>query len=137
MQMARAYTRSKGFTLIEVLLALAMFSIAFGLLMETIATASRTVRVAGDVGHVALWAQNRLDQLGIAEPLAPGVKSGQFDDVYSYTQTVQPYKPGDSITGETAGQLLRVELEVRWGRGEQQRVERFSTLRIMLKEGQY
>jgi general secretion pathway protein I len=131
-------SRARGFSLLEVLLALSMFALAFGLLMETIATAGRTVRVAGDVGHVALWAQNRLDQLGIAEPITVGSKTGSFDEVYSYTQTVSNYIPSDSPgIALSADELLRVELAVTWGRGEAARTERFTTLRVKTKEGRF
>jgi general secretion pathway protein I len=127
----------RGFTLLEVLVALAIFAIGFGLLIETIATSARTVRVAGDVGHAALWAQNRLDQLGIAEPIEPGTKSGAFNEIYRYEQNITPYKADDSVAGPSAGDLYLVELKVIWGERNGERVERFSTLRLKLKDGQF
>ena len=125
--------RSAGFTLIEVVLALSVFALGFGLILETLGGASRNVRVAGDIGKVALYAQNQLDLVGIDTPLKKGSTSGKFDDVYSYVMTITPAIPEDStVPDSTPVKLFRVDLAVSWGRGANQRTERFSTMRSML-----
>ena len=124
--------RSAGFTLIEVVLALSVFALGFGLILETLGGASRNVRVAGDIGKVALYAQNQLDLVGIDTPLKKGSTSGKFDDVYSYVMTITPAPPEDStVPDSTPVKLFRVDLAVSWGRGANLRTERFSTLRSM------
>lgn len=124
--------RARGFTLIEVVLALSVFALGFGLILETLGGASRNVRVAGDIGKVALFAQNQLDLVGIDTPLKKGTTNGRFDDVYSYEMTVTPEMPEDSTVPETGTvKLFRVDLAVSWGRGANLRTERFSTLRSM------
>ena len=124
--------RAAGFTLIEVVLALSVFALGFGLILETLGGASRNVRVAGDIGKVALFAQNQLDLVGIDTPLKKGSTRGRFDDVYSYEMTITPAVPEDSTVPEsTPVKLFRVDLAVSWGRGASLRTERFSTLRSM------
>ena len=127
--------REAGFTLIEVLLALAVFALSFGLILETLGGASRNVRVAGDLGQVALLAQNQLDTLGVDSELREGVQTGKLNDTYSYTLTVTAHVPEDSVVPDTTQvKLFRVDLDVSWGRGRDQRVERFSTLRSVQKQ---
>ncbi len=124
--------RAAGFTLIEVVLALSVFALGFGLILETLGGASRNVRVAGDIGKVALYAQNKLDLVGIDVPLKKGITNGKFDDVYSYEMTIAPAQTQDSTVPESSPvKLFRVDLAVSWGRGGNQRTERFSTLRSM------
>ena len=131
--------RAGGFTLIEVVLALSVFALGFGLILETLGGASRNVRVAGDIGKVALFAQNKLDLVGIDTPLKKGSTSGKFDDVYSYEMTITPAIPEDSTVPEsTPVKLFRVDFAVSWGRGANLRTERFSTLRSMqVRPGQF
>ena len=135
----RSNKRAGGFTLIEVVLALSVFALGFGLILETLGGASRNVRVAGDIGKVALFAQNKLDLVGIDSPLKKGVTSGKFDDVYSYEMTIAPAPPEDSTVPDTGPvKLFRVELAVTWGKGANLRTERFSTLRSMqVRPGQF
>ena len=131
--------RPVGFTLIEVVLALSVFALGFGLILETLGGASRNVRVAGDIGKVALFAQNKLDLVGIDTPLKKGSTSGKFDDVYSYEMTITSIQPEDSTVPKTVPvKLFRVDLAVSWGRGANLRTERFSTLRSMqVRPGQF
>ena len=127
-----SFKRSAGFTLIEVVLALSVFALGFGLILETLGGASRNVRVAGDIGKVALFAQNQLDLVGIDTPLKKGSTRGKFDDVYSYEMTITPALTDDSTVPEsTPVKLFRIDLAVSWGRGANQRTEHFSTLRSM------
>ena len=122
----------RGFTLLEVLLALTVFAFAFGLILETLGGASRNVRVAGDVGKVALLAQNRMDLVGIDAPIKKGVTTGKLDEVYSYQLTISPYQPEDSTVPESVQvKLFRVDMAVSWGQRENQRTEHFSTLRAV------
>ncbi len=124
--------RARGFTLIEVVLALSVFALGFGLILETLGGASRNVRVAGDIGKVALFAQNKLDLVGIDTPLKKGTTSGKFDDIYSFEMTITPEVPEDTTVPESEPvKLFRVDLAVSWGRGANLRTERFSTLRAM------
>ena len=129
--------RQRGFTLLEVLLALTVFVLTFGAILEDLGTASRNVRVAGDLGYVALIAQNRLDEVGVSEAIEPGVKTGTLDEKYRYELNITPYEPADSnVPPNGAAQLFRVELAVSWGNGAQTRTERFYTLRAKVREGQ-
>lgn len=125
-----ARTPARGFTLLEVLLALSVFALSFGLILETLGSASRNVRVAGDLGKVALLAQNRLDVIGIDTPIKVGVTQGKLDDTYSYVLTIRPYQPEDSSVPESVLlKLYHVDLAVSWGNGQNMRTEHFSTLR--------
>ena len=122
--------RARGFTLIEVLLALSVFALSFGLILETLGGASRNVRVAGDLGKVALLAQNRIDLVGIDAPIKVGVSQGKLDDAYSYVLTIRAYQPEETNVPETVLiKLYHIDLAVSWGNGQNQRTEHFSTLR--------
>jgi general secretion pathway protein I len=126
----------RGFTLIEVLLALVVFSLSFGLILETLGTASNNVRVADDVGRVALLAQNYLDSVGIEQAIKPGTTAGKLDNVYRYELTISDYRPEDTTVSEAVQiKMYQIEMRVIWGSGRNERVERFSTLRAVQLRG--
>jgi general secretion pathway protein I len=126
-----------GFTLIEILLALMVFALSFGLIMETLTTAGKNTRTAGELGEVALLAQNKLDQIGVTESIEPGQSQGRMGEQFRYQLSIVPYVASDSVAPATTAELFRVELAVSWGEGKSARTERFSTLRVRLKEGQF
>jgi general secretion pathway protein I len=128
--------RLLGFTLIEVLLALVVFSLSFGLILETLGTASNNVRIADDVGRVALLAQNHLDSVGIEQAIKPGTTAGKLDDTYRYELTISEYRPEDTTVPEAVQiKMYRLDLQVIWGVGRNERVERFSSLRSVQVRG--
>jgi hypothetical protein len=55
---------------------------------ETAALIGDTRR-AGDFTQAALWAQSKLDAAGLESMLEPGRTSGQFDDRFSWTLTIE------------------------------------------------
>jgi general secretion pathway protein I len=133
-------SRSLGFTLLEVLLALVVFVLAFGLVLQTIGGGLRNARVAAEISQAALWAQSKLEGIGVVEKIEPRSESGRFDERFRYELRITPYQPTDSPTPTgnlTPVELYRVDLDVYWGRPGDERSERFTTLRARLREGAF
>lgn len=127
--------RQRGFTLLEVMVAFTLFVLVVGLLLQTLSLSMRATRVADEVSRAALWAQTKLDSVGIDGKLNPGTQTGRFDDTYRYELTVRPHQPTDSPAAANAAsipvELFEVELRVYW----RDRVESFTTLRGRMKDG--
>ncbi|WP_395790358.1 prepilin-type N-terminal cleavage/methylation domain-containing protein [Aquimonas sp.] len=126
----------RGFTLIEVVLALAIFAVAIGLCMQIATSALKQTRVAAEQTHAALLAQSLLDTSGVGERLQPGRTSGRLDGDYRWELDVSPYEADlqtDSplTPGMLAVQLYRLELTLSWAVGSKRRDMKFSTLRAM------
>ena len=80
--------RQRGFTLIEVMAAFAVFALLFGVTLQILSTSMSNTRRAGDFTQAALWAQSVLDVAGLENMLEPGVTNGQFDERFSWTLEV-------------------------------------------------
>jgi general secretion pathway protein I len=80
--------RQRGFTLIEVMAAFAVFALLFGVTLQILSTSMSNTRRAGDFTQAALWAQSVLDVAGLENMLEPGVTTGQFDERFSWTMEV-------------------------------------------------
>jgi general secretion pathway protein I len=126
----------RGFTLIEVVISLAIFAVTVGLCMQIATSAMRQSRVAAERTQAALIAQSVLDIAGVGERLRPGRSSGEVEGGYRWELEVSPYDPQlDSgspfTTGLLAVQLVRLDLELSWEVGRDRRSAQFSTLRAM------
>jgi len=93
-----------GFTLIEVMAAFGMFALLFGLMMQILSTSMGNTRRSGDYTQAAMWAQSKLDTLGLEEMIVPGDYRGRFDDRFSYqmeiTEELQVADEGGSYLPE-------------------------------------
>lgn len=134
---ARAPRRpAGGFTLIELVAAFVILAVAMGLFMELAGSSLRTARRSSDFTHAALFAQIKLDELGIGEPLQEGSDSGRFDDRFDYVLDIRKQDPppageggGPAVNELVPVELYRVELTVRWEDGPHERDAKFVTLR--------
>jgi len=82
-----------GFSLIEMVAAFLVFAIAIGILMQILATSIHNTRQSSDYTMAALWAQSKLDIVGVGSPIEPGSSNGRFDDDYSWQLDVQQVDP--------------------------------------------
>jgi general secretion pathway protein I len=85
--------RMRGFSLIEMVAAFLVFAIAIGVLMQILATSMRNTRQSSDYTMAALWAQSKLDTVGVGTPIEAGRSNGRFDDNYSWELDVQQVDP--------------------------------------------
>lgn len=85
--------RMRGFSLIEMVAAFLVFAIGIGVLMQVLAGSMRNTRMSSDYTMAALWAQSKLDVVGVGEPIESGRSSGRFDDTYSWELDIQQVDP--------------------------------------------
>jgi general secretion pathway protein I len=128
--------RARGFTLIEMLAAFALFAIGFGVMMEMTSSSLRNARTGAELSEAALWAQSKIDIAGIDKALAPGSEVGEFDRKYRWEMNITEWQPpADAAPLEVNGiaqmNLYQIELIVRWGQGDRERRARFVTLRAI------
>jgi len=105
-----ARNRQAGFSLIEMVAAFLVFAIGIGILMQVLATSMHSTRQSSDYTMAALWAESKLDVIGVGEPIEPGSTNGRFDDTYSWQldilqvdpQSVEP-PPQQYATGAGSG----------------------------------
>ncbi|MFC1701262.1 prepilin-type N-terminal cleavage/methylation domain-containing protein [Pseudomonadota bacterium] len=133
---------SRGFTLLEVMLAFVIFALSFATVLEIMAGSMRSVARAGDDTEVALLAQSLMDLVGTEIPIEEGEYSGTGMDRYDWEMGITLYATGgEADEGQMSTQeladmsgiaLYRVDLYVDWETGRRQRELHFSTVHSVL-----
>lgn len=113
---------SRGYSLLEVIVAFALLAAGLSLLLGTLSGGARQVRWSGDAGRAALHAQSLIDQVGLEAPLKDEQRSGEFEDGrYRWNLVVKPWRD-PSMAGQPqppgARPIFEVALSVEWGEGE-------------------
>ena len=83
----------RGFSLVEMVAAFLVFAIAMGVLMQILTTSIRNTRESSAYTMAALYAQSKLDTVGVGMPIEAGRTSGRFDDVYGWDLDIQQVDP--------------------------------------------
>lgn len=134
--MRSARRTSRGFTLLEVIGAIAVLAIGFAVLLEATGASLALTRKAAVRTDVAAWARSKLDSAFVMQPPQPGVTHGQFDRRYHWQLAVTPWHPPAPRKGthqapyRDALQLYQLDLTVSWGAPGRVRHAHFRTLRV-------
>lgn len=121
----------RGFTLIEVLAALAILGLALGVLFQIFSTGLGSARVAQGYTLATALAESKLASLGIEEPLAEGETAGWFDDDFRWRVAVRSYEQEARAAGEGASiEPYEVVVTVSWGEPDEERSVSLTTLRL-------
>jgi general secretion pathway protein I len=126
--------RARGFSLVELIAAVALFALSFAILMQVAGASMKATRQSMLQTQAALWAQSKLDEVGVAEELEEGADAGRFDDTYRWQLEVRKIEAPASETGlqeVVPVDLYRVELTVEWEDGRNRRSQSYVTLRAI------
>ena len=107
----------RGFTLLEILVALSILAVALGALLQSFSTGLRGLGAAEAHAMALMHARSQLAKVGTLIPLVPGEHTGVADD-FTWTVSVQPFDPDDR-EAPAAGAIVpyRLGVTVSWPRG--------------------
>jgi prepilin-type N-terminal cleavage/methylation domain-containing protein len=109
---------TRGFTLIEVLIALAIAGLGMAALLAAAGTGLGTVRLADRYVEAARRAQSHLALVGVAVPVAAGERWGDDGGGFSWRVKISPPVAHATVPGgEPLPALYRVEVKVSWPEG--------------------
>lgn len=102
---------SRGFTLLEVLVALAILGLAVVTILQLFSQGLRLLKLSGDHQRAVLLADQKAREV---EPTAEGIESGQ-DGEFAWERRVEAYPvPVELIVPGAPVRLLQVSVLVRW-----------------------
>lgn len=128
----RSITRSKreaGFTLVEVIVALAMLSAGLSLLLGLISNGLRQTASAQRMAGAGSLAQSLMAEVGADLAVRAEVRDGQTTDGYRWRLKMQPYDNARDSQEGTVG-LFSVSAEIEWEEGDERRAYALTTLRL-------
>lgn len=124
--------RQRGFTLLEVLVALAILSVAVVVMLQLFAQGLRLLKVAGDYQQAVLLADQKAREV---ELVREGVESGQEGEFqWERRATVVPVSEDLTVFSLTPLRLFRVSVEVRWSGNRSVEVATLRTAREALPQ---
>jgi len=82
--------RQRGFTLIEIIVSLAILAVALGALFQSFSTGLRATAVTDRQAAAVMLAQSLLDRIGQDIPLAAGEQAGVSDDGLRWSIAIAP-----------------------------------------------
>jgi len=124
--------RQRGFTLLEVLVALAILSIAVVVMLQLFAQGLRLLKVAGDYQRAVLLADQKAREVESVRETVESGQEGEFQ--WERRATVVPVSEELTVFSLTPVRLFRVSVEVRWSGNRSVEVATLRTAREPLPQ---
>jgi general secretion pathway protein I len=121
--------REAGFTLVEVIVALAILSAGLSLLLGLISNSLRQTASAQRMAEAGTLVQSLMAEVGTDLPIRPEVRDGQYPNGYRWHLKMQPYD-GTRDNEERPVGLYSISAEVEWEEGAERRFYALTTLRF-------
>jgi general secretion pathway protein I len=123
-----SWGRDLGFTLLEVLVALLIFSLAFGVLAQIFQSGFRQSTTAEQTAAATMLARSQLARIGVDLPLEIGEREEDAGDGFRLRTTIGP--AGLEIAEEDELMALLVQVIVAWGPIDDEREVTLTTVRL-------
>ena len=126
---------SRGYSLIEVLVAFMILALALTVLLRIFSGGLSNISASADYARAVLVAEAQLAGAGIAGELSPGETTGEEAGRYRWTRKVRAYPlPGMAGTADPPVSAYQVTVTVEWPRGAQLRQVDLTSLRLAPNE---
>jgi type II secretion system protein I len=130
---------SQGFTLLEVLIAVAILGTAIVVLLLQFSVALRAGSITQNVTVAVLHAREKIEELKMERELSESSQSGSFSDGYEWETQVIPYRhetiPEDEqIYADLKVETYQLSSVVKWKDGERIKQVLLTTLKTVRKK---
>jgi type II secretion system protein I len=125
-------SRREGFTLLEVLVAIAILGIAITVVLQLFSANLRAISVSGDYVSAAIKVEAKMREILSDDKLSEKSSSETTDDGYRIDVSVT-----DALKERTDNlqvRILEIDLTVHWTRGTKERSLAMKTMKLVNKE---
>ena len=128
-----------GFTLMEVLVAMAILGIGLAILLELFSGGLRSARVSEEYTRALWYGKAKMEEMLTAKDLSEGVTEDTFDSHFSWKSEVTKANPSvgqeGSVNATLPVDLYKVTVMVTWQSGQGQRSLEMESLRAFKPPG--
>ena len=131
----------KGFTLLEILLAIVILGVSLTVIMQQFSAGLRIAHTSKTYTTAISYAKQKLEEFQLQEEIEETEESGDFDDGYSWRVTIVPYEDYLEEEGEDEDlfellplEMYRLDSVVSWMEGDKEKSVLLSTLKTVKKQ---
>lgn len=123
---------SKGFTLLEILVALAILATAVTVIFQLFSASLRNISVSEDVVNAAIKAEAKMREVLSSEELSENSWTETTTDGYTFTVNIA--ETLQQKTDSLPIQVLQVDLAVSWVKNTKERTLHLKTFKVVERQ---
>jgi len=127
-----------GFTLMEVVVSMAILGIALTIILELFSGGLRSAKISEEYTKATWYGKAKMEEMLTVQDLSEGVTEGSFDSQYAWRSEVKKSNPKLSVD-DVVQTILPIDLyqiivRVTWPSGSGQRSYEVESLRVFKSE---
>jgi len=132
--------KSRGFTLIEVIISLAILGVCLTIIIELFGGGLRLARVSKEYTKAVNYARMKMEEITVKPPVKEGIEEGEFDNYYRWQievkkEDILPFKRDTDFKPPV--ELFHFKVNVIWNSGTKERsigIESYKTIKLESEE---
>ena len=124
---------TKGFTLIETLVAMMILSISVVVIFQLFSGGLRSARLSEDYVLAVFHAREKMEEILLAEKLGSDVLEGEFGDGFAWRAEILHLEPPEDEKPKPPADMFDIKVEVSWLSGTIEKHFEIRTLKIAEK----
>ncbi|MDM8517990.1 type II secretion system protein [Desulfobacterales bacterium HSG16] len=121
----------KGFTLLEILVAIVILGICLTSIMQLFSDGLRSAAMGGDYTRAVFHARSRMEEILLSTEFKDEEIEGTFDDGYRWQAKIRYVEPEEG--DRKSVHLFHITVSILWGEDRNNRVFDIETLKIAKK----
>ena len=132
--------RNRGFTLMEVVISLAILAIGLTIIIELFSGGLRLGRTSKEYTMAVNYARLKLEEIAFKQTLEEGTEEGEFDEPFRWQvglKKVDILPVGDKSDFKPLIELFQIKVNIIWKSGSQERsvgIESYQTIKLEFGE---
>ena len=126
----------KGFTLIEILVAISILAISLVVILQLFSGALKSSRVSDEYTRGIFYAQEKMEEILLKQRLTSGVEEGEFDPAYRWRAEIVRMEQTEEEASKLPFDTFQITVNVTWGTDAMGKGKQFqlSTLKVVEKQ---
>lgn len=128
--------RNKGFTLIEVVVALAILGVGLIVIIELFSGGLRLGKTSEEYTKAVEYARMKMEEIAVQRSVEEGIEEGEFDDVFHWRvgakkMDILPIEKSSDLKPPV--ELYQIKVNITWKSGSKERsagIESYKTIKL-------
>lgn len=120
----------KGFTLLEVLVAMSILAVSLVVVLQLFAGGLTSARLSDEYTRGVFYAREKMDEILLAPVMTEGVIDGAFEDGYQWRAQAAFLDLPETEGLRLPFRAFEIKVDVRWQAGEKTRRVTLSTIKL-------
>lgn len=124
----------KGFTLIEILVAISVLSIALVVILQLFSGGLKSSRLADAYAIGVFHAREKMEEILLGTMFAEGVSEGEFEDAYRWRSEIVREEQPEEEAKKLPFDVFHIRVDIYWDEGDKEKNFGISTMKVVEKK---